>query len=116
MLELGGGTGFPLEPLDELRVERQREGQHLHRHVALEVTVFRPEDQRHPPATQLLDDLVLGAERLADEVELGHRPCGQRLNRRGGREIETAGRAEFGGTAGLAAAAGAEHGPKLPRE
>ena len=80
VLQLGGGAGLALEALDELGVERQREGQHLDRHLALELAILGPIHQRHPAPAQLLDDLVLG--RRAPRGR-GRSPEGRRWRSRG---------------------------------
>src|SRR5439155_231924 len=70
VLELGGRTSFALEPLDELLVEREGERQDFDRHVTLELLLARLEDDGHPAATQLLDDLVLVLQLLPHQVLL----------------------------------------------
>ena len=114
MLQLRGGAGLPLEPLDELAVERQGERQHLDGHLALELAVPRAVDHGHPAPAELLDDLVLGREGLADEVHFLERAGRDRVDRGGRHEVEAAGGAELRFPCDLTAAAGAEHARKLP--
>src|SRR6266480_186939 len=111
VLELGGRLGFPLEPLDELLVEREGERQDLDRHIALQLFFARLEDNGHPAAAQLLEDLVLVVQLLPHQIQLrrvdllvahaGHRSRG--------RQIQSAGAAELAGVVVLGAAAGAVH-------
>jgi hypothetical protein len=96
MLEAGSRSGLPLEPLDELLVERQGERQHLDRDVTLQMAVVRLVDDRHPPPAQLAVDLPLRGQHLADDVDLtqlgGVEDGGLRL--RNAREVLPAGRAK----------------------
>ena len=71
MLELGGGAGFALEALDELLVEREREGEDLDGDVALELAFARLEDDRHAAAAELVEDFVLLFELLPNHVDFG---------------------------------------------
>ena len=59
MLQLGGGACLPLKPLDELRVEGQRERQHLDRHLALEMAIAGPIHHGHaaPPSSSMISTL-----------------------------------------------------------
>src|SRR5207245_11615624 len=110
VLELGGGAGLALEALDELLVEREGEGQHLDRDVALELLLPGLEDDRHAAAAELLEDFVLVLELVAHHVEIGHlgrrfAPAGDRR----GRQVQAAGPAELAGVVVLGAAAGTVH-------
>src|ERR1051325_6088241 len=71
VFELRGGTGFALEALDELFVEREGERQHFDGDFPLQLLLFCLEDDRHAPAAELLEDLVLRVELLADHVDFG---------------------------------------------
>ncbi len=113
MLQLRGGAGLALEPLDELGVEREGERQDLDRHLALQLAVLGPVDHGHPAAAELLDDLVLGGESLAHEVHLLQRAGRDRVDRSGRHEVEAAGGAELRFSGDFTAAAGAEHARKL---
>ena len=114
MLELRTEARLALEPLDEVGVEGEGERQHLHRHLALELKVARPVDERHAAAAQLGEDLVLGGQRLAHHVEVRDLPAGAHPHGRRRREIETAGWAETGVAGDVASATGAAHASKLP--
>src|SRR5438445_736621 len=111
VLELGRRTGFALEPLDELFVEREGERQDLDRHIALQLLLTRLEDDGHPAAAELLEDLVLVVQLLPHQIQLrrvdlllAHGSYRSRV-----RQIESAGAAELAGVVVLGAAAGAVH-------
>src|SRR6266446_842919 len=106
-----GCTSFAVEPLDELFVEREGERQDLDRHVAFQLLLACLEDDGHPAAAQLVEDLVLVFQLLPHQIEL--RRLG-RLITHGGhgsrmRQIQSAGAAELAGVVVLGAAAGAVH-------
>jgi hypothetical protein len=97
MLESCRGARFALEPLHELRVEREREREHLDRHLALELSLARAVHDRHAAASELVEQLVFVLERLADEIRL--RLVGDRLGADAGHgrrrsEVQSAGRTE----------------------
>jgi hypothetical protein len=110
VFETAGGPGFPAEALDEVGVEGHREGQHLERDFPVEVLVERPVDDRHPAAAQLLAQLEIVRERLADDVELGDGFRVERLHRHRHPEVQPAGGTELGGRVDGRAAPGTEHG------
>jgi hypothetical protein len=86
-----------LEALDELGVERERERQDLERHLPLQLPLAGAEHDRHPAATELFDDLVLGLERVVNDVRFGPLAGGHgagRLHRRRRREVQSARRTE----------------------
>jgi len=111
VFELGGRTRFALEPLDELLVEREGERQDLDRHVALQLFLARLEDDGHPAAAQLVDDLVLVFQLLPHQIQLRHVDLrvahGGDWSRVG--QIQSARAAELAGVVVLGAAAGAVH-------
>ena len=106
MLELGRGARFALEALDEFLVEGERKRQDLDGDVALELALAGLEDDRHASAAQLLDDVVLLFQLLADQIDF--RDLRLTLERRR-RQVQTAGPAELTGIVVLGAAAGAIH-------
>ncbi len=111
VLELGGGAGFALEALDELLVERQREGKDFDGDVALELALARLEDDRHAPAPELVEDFVLLFELLPNHVDFGQlRLAGLDGAGRSGRgQIQPARAAELAAVFVWRAAAGAIH-------
>ncbi len=111
VLELGGRTGFALEPLDELLVEREGKRQDLDRHVSLQLLFARLEDDGHSAAAQLFEDLVLVFQLLPHQIDLRHVDLlvVHGGDRRRARQIQSAGAAELAGVVVLGAAAGAVH-------
>ena len=55
----GRGTGLTLQPFAQIGVVRQRRGQRLERHVAVQPAVCRQVNDAHPAASDLPDDLEL---------------------------------------------------------
>ena len=72
VLEPARGPRLALEAFHEVRIERQREGEHLQGDLPIQPALDRAEDDRHPAAPDLLDDLELGGERRPDDVEIDH--------------------------------------------
>src|SRR5205807_7902406 len=108
MFELGGGAGFALEALDEFLIERQGERQNLDRDFAVELFFLRLEDDRHPPAAQLVEDFVFLVELLAHHVDFRDvRRLDAHTRRRRRGQVEAARIAELRGVLILSATAGA---------
>jgi hypothetical protein len=59
MLQPRGGSGFALEPFDEIGVEGEREGQDFYGDLTIQLLIPGTEYDRHPPAAKLFGNLVL---------------------------------------------------------
>ncbi len=110
VLETGGSPGFAGESLDEFGVKGERKWQDLDRNLAFEVSVAGPIDDRHPAAPEFLEELVLLAQGVPDDIEFGDISAGDRLDGRAHPQVEATGGAELRRLLDLGAAPLTEHG------
>ena len=66
MIQRGERLRLPLEAAQPIRIDREILRQHLHRYVAVEPRVPRPEDLAHPAGADVAGDSVL-VDRRADQ-------------------------------------------------
>ena len=70
MLELAGGAGLALEPVDEVLVDGQDRRQDLDRDLAIQRALLGAVHHGHAAPSELLDYLVVGIERAAHETDV----------------------------------------------